>query len=171
MTGASIVQARTLAALLILSASIFLTARPGAAGEPIAPELLACSQISRNSERLACYDQAIRHLQTGKEQLAVAPSAESAFGVRSSEAQSSQAPQPNEREELKSVTARVSNLIRDRYGITTIELDNGQVWRLSTATTNLQLRVGDEVTVSRAALNSFLMSLPAGPAIRVKRVR
>jgi hypothetical protein len=153
-----------------LSVSVHLLATADAA-EPIAPELLACAQIGRNAERLACYDQAIEHLRAGEAQLGSAPSAESSFGVRSSEPQSVGGGQSSEREELNAVTARVRKLTREQYGLSSIELDNGQVWRQTTATMNLQLKVGDEVTISRAALGSFLMSLPAGPAIRVKRVR
>ena len=153
-----------------LTVSVLLVSTAYAA-EPIAPELLACAQIPRNAERLACYDRAIEHLSAGGAQLGSAPSAESSFGVRSSEPQSTARGQAAEREELNAVTARVQKLNREQYGMTNIELDNGQVWRQSTGTPNLQLKVGDEVTISRAALGSFLMSLPAGPAIRVKRVR
>ena len=76
-----------------------------------------------------------------------------------------------EREELTSVSARVTGLRHDASGALVIDLDNGQQWRQTTSASSPLLEVGHEVTITRAALNSFRMSTPSGRALKVKRVQ
>lgn len=52
-----------------------------------------------------------------------------------------------------------------------VTLDNGQTWRELAKSTYVPLKVGDEVTISRAALGSFMMSVPNGRPLRVRRVK
>ncbi len=72
--------------------------------------------------------------------------------------------------EMTSVTARVTALRHDATGALVIDLDNGQQW-LQTSGSSSLLEVGHEVTITRAALNSFRMSTPSGRALKVKRVQ
>lgn len=76
-----------------------------------------------------------------------------------------------EREELISVSAHVTALSRDSSGALVIDLDNGQQWRQTSGSNSPLLEVGHEVTITRAALNSFRMSTPSGRALKVKRVQ
>lgn len=72
--------------------------------------------------------------------------------------------------ELKPLSARVTALRRDASGALVIDLDNGQQWRQTSGSSSPLLEVGHEVTITRAALNSFRMSTPSGRALKVKRV-
>ena len=76
-----------------------------------------------------------------------------------------------EREELTSVSAHVTALSHDPTGALVIDLDNGQQWRQTSGSSSPLLEVGHEVTITRAALNSFRMSTPSGRALKVKRVQ
>jgi hypothetical protein len=68
------------------------------------------------------------------------------------------------------VSARVTALRHAPDGALVIELDNGQQWLQTSGSSSPLLEIGHEVTVTRAALNSFRMSTPSGRALKVKRV-
>jgi hypothetical protein len=68
------------------------------------------------------------------------------------------------------VSARITALRHDASGALVIDLDNGQQWRQTSGSSSPLLEVGHEVTITRAALNSFRMSTPSGRALKVKRV-
>jgi hypothetical protein len=147
-----------------------------AATDAVHPQIRACATLRNNAERLACYDQAIESLSSSDADAGAvggtaAPSAETMFGLESREARAANAQEQDAREELAALKARVSGLGTNKDGMRTIQLDNGQVWRQLSAATNLLLQVGDEVTVSRAALNSFRITAPGGRAAKVTRVR
>ena len=72
--------------------------------------------------------------------------------------------------ELTSVTAHVTALSRDAAGSLVINLDNGQQWLQTSGTISPLLEIGHEVTITRAALNSFRLSTPSGRVLKVKRV-
>jgi len=121
----------------------------------VPPALRACASIKKNSERLACYDLTIESLSSNA-------SAEAVFGASAPEMQ---------REELTSLTAHVKALHQDASGALVIDLDNGQRWRQISGSSSPLLEVGHEVTITRAALDSFRMSTPSGRALKVKRVQ
>jgi hypothetical protein len=137
-----------------------------AAADAVPPALRACASLKKNSERLACYDLTIEQLTSD----AAAPerSAEAMFGA--SAAHSNEAATTVEREELSSLTAHVTALNYDASGALLIDLDNGQQWRQTSGSTSPLLEIGHEITITRAALNSFRMSTPSGRALKVKRI-
>lgn len=141
-----------------------------AAADAVPAALRACAGVKKNSERLACYDQAIERLSSDSAPAAGAPerSAEAMFGA--SNARHDEPGQTIERDELSSVSAHVTALARDGSGALVIDLDNGQQWRQTSGSNSPLLEVGHEVTITRAALNSFRMSTPSGRALKVKRV-
>jgi hypothetical protein len=141
--------------------------------EAVPPEFVSCSRIQKSGERLACYDRAVAYLSQPNERQTAAPSAETSFGLQAS------VPQPpaaatkdgaNE-DEISSIQARVTELSTDREGKKVVTLDNGQVWRELSKSSFVSLKVGDEVTITRAALGSFRMAVPNGQPLRVRRVR
>ena len=141
-----------------------------AAADAIPPALRDCANVKRNSERLACYDQTIERLSSDSAPAEGAPerSAEASFG---SSGTRGKAPERTiEREELTSVSAHVTALSRDVAGALLINLDNGQQWLQTSGTSSPLLEVGHEVTITRAALNSFRLSTPSGRVLKVKRV-
>jgi hypothetical protein len=110
------------------------------AAEPVdavPPALRACASVSKDSERLACYDRTIERLSPE----AAAP-----------------------------VSARVTALHQAADGALVIDLDNGQQWLQTSGASSPLLEVGHEVTIRRAALNSFRMSTPGGRVLKVRRV-
>jgi hypothetical protein len=133
---------------LLLLATVLLA-------DPVPPALRTCSNVKKNSERLACYDRAIESLSSDT-------SAEALFGASAPKV---------ERDELTSVSARVQALRRHASGALIIDLDTGQQWRQTGGSSSPLLEVGHEVTITRAALNSFRMSTPSGRALKVKRVQ
>jgi hypothetical protein len=73
--------------------------------------------------------------------------------------------------EVTSITARVIEISSDRENRKTVKLDNGQTWREQTGSSYTTLKVGDEVTINRAALGSFMMSTTKGRPLRVRRLK
>jgi hypothetical protein len=142
-----------------------------AAADAVPPALRACTGVKKNSERLACYDQAIGELSSSDSPAAQGESqrsAEAMFGA--SAASSRERQQSIAREQLTSLSAHVTALRRDDTGALIIDLDNGQQWRQTSGSSSPLLEVGHEVTITRAAMNSFRMSTPSGRALKVKRV-
>jgi hypothetical protein len=137
----------------------------------VPPEFLTCYGIQQTGERLACYDRAVEYLRQSGAKVA-APSAETSFGLqgRTSEPRNNDSVKDRP-EQTESVTARVSSITDGRNGLKVITLDNGQTWRQLTSANAVFLGVGDEVTVNRAALGSFLMHVPNGGPLRVRRVK
>lgn len=134
----------------------------------VPPEFLTCYGIKRTGERLACYDRTVEYLRQSGEKVA-APSAEAAFGLQARTSESRK--ETSEAEQTSSVTARVSEVSATREGFKIIKLENGQTWRQLTGSSTVYLNVGDEVTVDRGALGSFLMRIPNGGPLRVRRVK
>jgi hypothetical protein len=70
---------------------------------------------------------------------------------------------------VETVTGKVVDLKYDTYGRETISLEGGAVWQL--AGSDAILAKGDEVTIKRASMGSYLMTTSAGRQHRVKRLR
>jgi hypothetical protein len=138
----------------------------------VPPEFTTCSRIQKNGERLACYDRAVAYLSQPSEQQAPAPSAATSFGLQASVPQPpAAAAKDAPSDEVSSITARVTEVTADREGKKLVTLDNGQTWREVSKSSFVSLKAGDEVTISRAALGSFMMSVPNGRPLRVRRVK
>ena len=140
-----------------------------ASADAIPTELQACASISRNSERLACFDRAIAVLSAGKDSAGPAATPESSFGLLSSP----RAPPPKstaaQARDLESLSSIVQGFGRADDGSLVVNLDNGQSWKQISGGDPL-LRKGDAVTINRAALGSFQMVVPSGRSMKVRRV-
>jgi hypothetical protein len=178
-----------LAALLALAAAGVAAAQP--APQPQSPEAIAkvyaCAAIADPAQRLACYDAAVGAMKTAESQGEFA--AVDAAGVRQIEREAfgfslpslprlalpslrrgngtGTAAAPVERTaELSMTIARVGRF----DGRQSFVMDNGQVWVLLDSQGNRLARPGAAVTVKRASLGSYLMSVEAGgAALRVRR--
>lgn len=138
----------------------------------VPPEFVACSRIQKNAERLACYDRAVAYLGQPAGQQTAAPSPETSFGLQASVPQPPAAARETTKDdEVTSITARVTKVSADREGKKVLELDNGQTWRELNKSGYLSIEIGDEITITRAALGSFMMSAPNSRPFRVRRVR
>ncbi len=69
----------------------------------------------------------------------------------------------------RSMTARVVEVGTSVGGHMTVGLEGGQLWELDDA--DPLLAVGDTVTITRAALGSFLLQTPTSRSHRVRRLR
>jgi hypothetical protein len=168
---------------LALAAALSLQ---GAAAAPPAAELARCAAISDTSERLACYDSlecatksaaaerlacydALAKTRAAQPQSAPAAAAHpepagddpASFGLTRHEAN----PAPRQQK----IKARVASVTEDRHGNVTVALDNGQTWAVHEL--DPRLRSGDEVTIRRAALGSYLMTTAARHSYRVQRLQ
>ena len=147
-------------------------------------ELAHCAAITAADERLACYD-ALGALRskvpakpatgTGTASSAPPPAAVSAtpvthaapaVGAGAFGLSPRQAPVASGPEEIK---AQVTQLRVDNRGMAYVGLDNGQWWTCQDV--DPVLKVGDVVSISRAALGSFLMKTPSRRSCRVERAK
>jgi hypothetical protein len=132
------------------------------------PEMRSCVAIQRNAERLACFDRAVEVLAAGKDGAALAAATpESSFGLTTS-ARETPARTESQGGDLQSVRSTVAGFSR-ADGSLVIRLENGQSWRQLSGGDTL-LKVGDSVTIDRAALGSFQMKMPSGRSAKVRRI-
>jgi hypothetical protein len=151
-----------LAGALILSSRVF-------AAETMPASIEACSRLSHDSERLACYDKAVNLAKAGGEG-ATAPSAENMFGANGDIAESRDKAPEVKREELKQISGTVTSLRRSDDGMIHLTLDNGQIWRQQDADVRLMVAEGDQVTIARASMGTFRITDKTGRFARFKRV-
>jgi hypothetical protein len=157
----------------------------GAAAAPPAAELARCAALSDTSERLACYDSLeCATKSAADERLACydalakskAPQPQPAPVLAAAAATASNDPSSfgltkhdTAPQGPKKIKARVASVTEDRHGNVTVVLDNGQTWAVHEL--DPLLRSGDEVTIRRAALGSYLMTTAARHSYRVQRLQ
>jgi len=71
----------------------------------------------------------------------------------------------------KSIEVHVTEVIDNGVTRASVVLDNGQTWTLTESSADAYLRPGDQVTIKRAALGSFLLVTPAKHSYHVHRTR
>jgi hypothetical protein len=170
---ATTTHAHTMFRTLIAICFLTFTGSATLAEGTVPPEIITCSRIQKNGERLACYDRAIAYLSQPTGRQAPAPSPEASFGLQASVPQppAAAAVDESKTDEVSAVTARVTEVTSDREGKKVVTLDNGQTWRELSKSSFVSLQAGDEITINRAALGSFMMSVPNGRPFRVRRVK
>jgi lipopolysaccharide export system protein LptA len=136
------------------------------AEDRVPTELKSCVGITRNTERLACFDRAVRILQGDK---TVSASPESTFGLYAQEPEK-KADESGESADVEAMEAKVVKLGNMADGSPYIGLDNKQGWRQLNER-ELLLRVGDTVKITRGALGSFQLIAPNGRSAKVRRVK
>jgi len=103
---------------------------------------------------------------------APAQSAEDKFGYRGNIARAEiDKKEEEERSAAEQVTATVTELSSLPHGELVLTLDNGQVWQQKPGDRAMRVKVGDEVTIKRGSLNSFLLTSKAKGSMRVTRVK
>jgi hypothetical protein len=115
--------------------------------------LRECAALTDDAQRLACFDRTAAGLASEKVREAAPPPA------------ARPEPLPD------TITAKVTTVRELSSGELVIELDNGQSWRTRPEDSNLRLKVGDAVTISRGAFGSFRLATPGKRFARVNRVR
>ena len=145
----------------------FLWGNAAEATETLPEPLRACAAMRNDIERLACYDKAVAHIESGS----AAPSAENMFGASTAIAPAQKNEREAKGEELKHITGTVVSLSRSGSGLIILSLDNDQVWYQQDADVTLIVDIGDSVTISRASLGTFRLTDKRGRSSRFKRVR
>jgi hypothetical protein len=183
---------RSLASLFFATGAAGL----GAAQAP-APEILACMELADATARLACFDRELAPFARERRAPAAPPPAvpppvspavvaeappprapapqqapppESSFGHEQLKPED----RPASPAEASTLHARIASHRRGGQGTYLVTLDNGQVWRHEEGSRVDYLKVGAAVTISRAALGSYRLTLDDGNArnwVRVTRVR
>ncbi|MEZ5956439.1 MAG: hypothetical protein R3C27_04420 [Hyphomonadaceae bacterium] len=157
-------------------------------GNPdVLDQVYSCRSISDEAQRLACYDGAVGRLQEAQNTgnlVAVdrgqaqemdreafgfsLPSLSRIFGGGSNQnSASASAPQF---ERVDNIQMQIASVTHRRNLPSTFRMTNGQVWVQIDDEVARNVRDGGNVTIHRASMGSYLMSVEAGgPAIRVRR--
>jgi hypothetical protein len=145
--------------LAVLSAATAMASEPG---QDLPGALKACRALETQAARVECYDRlaATAASRGGAATPAPQPPKED-FGLYTAE-------HPAAPKVAKLLTAKVVAFGMTTSGRQTAELDGGQLWELLAS--DPLLAKGDEVTITRAKLGSFLMSTPSGRSLRVRRL-
>ena len=141
--------------------------------------LKACSFIENDFRRLLCYDNVVankpidapRAQSKGNDKAAVAAATGSAVAAKQASSNNEFGLEhKKEHEEAdQDLVANVAKIKEAPRGELIITLDNGQVWR-QLGTESFRLSKNDEVIISRAMFNSFLLKKAgSNKTIRVKR--
>ncbi|MGE0739824.1 MAG: hypothetical protein AB7O98_00665 [Hyphomonadaceae bacterium] len=170
--------------IVLVSLCFVALAAPAAAQDSRTPQVLdqvyACANVSDERERLACYDTAVGRLReatSAGEVVAVdraaaeevereafgfsLPSLPQIFGRSGSEGAI---------EQVAEMRLEIASVARRRNAPAAFTMTNGQVWTQIDDENAFNVRQGGMVTIRRASMGSFLMSVDAGgPAIRVRR--
>lgn len=161
-------------------------------------QVYACAEIADETQRLACYDGAVgrlREAQTTGNLVAVdraqaedidrdafgfsLPSLGRLFGGgarESASAAASSTPSPSARppalERVDAMQLEIARVVMRRDGTASFTMTNGQVWSQIDNESPRNARAGGQVTIRRASMGSYLMSVEAGgPALRVRRTQ
>jgi hypothetical protein len=103
---------------------------------------------------------------------ATAQSAEDKFGYRGNMARADLDKKKEVEQGAEELTAKVTELSSLPNGGLVLTLDNGQIWQQKTADRAMHVKVGDQVTIKRGVLNSFLLTSDTNKgSMRVARVR
>lgn len=156
-----------LAVLIAFGASAQTTEAP----DPLHPSLRACGVLKDDLERLACYDRAVETIVSGAATNAPAATPQDMFGMDPELSRETSKQEPVKREALPEITARVTNVRQAANGAVLIDLDNGQTWQPTEQRRELVIKVGDTITISRAALGTFRLVTSDKRSAKVKRVR
>ncbi len=172
----------------LLAVAILLLCVQPASAQPTpspTPEALSnayrCAEVQDNAARLACYDEAVGRLREAETAgQIVALDREGVDGLQRDSFGFSLpnfarlipgiGAGDNDGAALERIEMQVDRIINLPYGRHNFVMSNGQTWAQTEAQATVNIRVGDTVTVRRAAMGSFLLS-PArgGAAHRVHR--
>ena len=103
---------------------------------------------------------------------ATTQSATDKFGYRGNMARADLDKKKEVEQGAEELTAKVTELSSLPNGGLVLTLDNGQIWQQKTADRAMHVKVGDQVTIKRGVLNSFLLTSDTNKgSMRVARVR
>jgi len=127
-----------------------------------------CRQIQQDDKRLACYDKiSIKNIKNKAKQATAKVADKPATKVDINEF-GLKAKKENEPDAF---VATVVKLKKNPYGLFTITLDNGQIWK-QIDSRKFRLKVDNKIQIEKGALGSFkLKKVDSNASTRVKRVK
>lgn len=171
--------------LVFASLAFLALAAPATAQQPaptpgVLDAVYACAGVAEEAARLACYDGAVgrmREAQTSGNLVAVDRAAaqeieREAFGfsLPSLPRIFGRGGDGEGMAEVAEMNLEIASVVHRRNLPSSFTMTNGQTWTQIDDENARNAREGGAVTIRRAAMNSFLMSVEAGgPAIRVRR--
>lgn len=138
-----------------------------------------CTRISDDAARLLCYDKlhgyaAPGQRPSGSQVLDSSSISAQAAGVAEfgmSEQLRNEQSGKQRSEELSQIQAKVLQQSKDEQGRVVLQLDNGLQWRLLESHWAVDLKPGDEVVISKGALDSFRIRNARGSrSIGIRRI-
>jgi hypothetical protein len=131
-------------------------------GDALSDSLIACTQLTSDTARLACFDHAVEEMRksTSNAPSPIALTPEQKFGLSNGSS-----PTPT------AVHAHVVSVSQYMYERQVFVLDNAQSWQQIELDPDFKARDGQEVTISSGALGSFWLSTDSRHRTRVKRIR
>lgn len=151
---------------------VLMSAGAAAAPQGLPPELRRCMAETADAARLACFDREAARLEAGAG-AGAAPvlTPEERFGLRGDVARETVERERAAKQALEKLEARVTAVAAGPTGDWVVTLDNGQVWGQVPSGTRYTIRVGDAVTITPAALGSYMLTGESGRSVRVRRRR
>jgi hypothetical protein len=135
----------------------------------LSDKVQACSQMSQDTTRLACFDQ-LTHI-SNSTILAPKKTALTATQVDDFSKEHVQKTDEEKANEILSISSTISQLTKTSRGQWKLTFDNGQKWQQKD-TAKLKLKQGDKVTLTKGALSAvFLQKENMNKRIKVKRLK
>jgi hypothetical protein len=162
------------------------------AADTLPPSLRACMNEPDSLRRLTCFDResallagasapvarqadpapAATAAATAGAAAAVTQSETDKFGYRGNMARADLDKKKEVEQGSEQLTAKVTEVTTQPNGGLMLTLDNGQIWQQKTADRAIRVRVGDQITIKRGVLNSFLLTSDSNKgSMRVARVK
>ena len=143
-------------------------------------DLLACKAVAQVTDRVSCYDEATSRLERAradreivlvtKEEVREAQ--RGLFGLAGPEI--NLLDEVEDRSEtdksLREMTGTIAAIGHNRHGLV-LRLGDGAVWEQTDNVYLGNVKVGDSIVITRAALGSYLAKVDAGRGARVRRIK
>ena len=161
--GAHLMNYRSGTTALILTLTMIGASTWSLAAEPATP--LGCAAVALDVDRLKCYDALFRRApQTPEEQSAAIARDFGAASKRPGQATRG-AEGPNR------IQAPLANGVELRNGRWRLELENGQIWETIESADGRLPQAGASISIRKASLGSFLLSVDDRAGLRARRIR
>jgi hypothetical protein len=142
-------------------------------GQATFDSLIACTRLTADTERLACFDRAMtetRKISPRQPPTPAAPTAEQEFGLSSKQVLGLEAG-PDRARTPTQLHAHIVSVSRSPTDRQVFVLDNAQTWQQIELDPEFAVRTGQEVTISKGALGSFWLAIDSHRATRVQRIQ
>ncbi|MBX7535559.1 hypothetical protein K3175_07790 [Qipengyuania sp. GH1] len=143
-------------------------------------DLLACQAIAQVTDRVSCYDEATSRIERAradreivlvtKEEVRAAQ--RGLFGLAGPEMELLDEVEDHFEtdQSLREMTGTIAAIGRNRHGLV-LRLGDGAVWEQTDKVYLGNVKVGDSIVITRAALGSYLAKVDGSRGARVRRVK